>query len=72
MSTSPPISPYIRTLHRTLTSSRPPLFIFSSISYQANQSMMSFMALDDDIPMNAMASLRSLSNLQNVAKIQLR
>jgi hypothetical protein len=34
--------------------------------------MMSFMALDDDVPTNAMTALRSLTNLSNVAKIQLR
>jgi predicted amino acid-binding ACT domain protein len=38
----------------------------------ATQSMMSFLALDDDIPMNAITALRSNPNLSNVAKIQLR
>jgi D-3-phosphoglycerate dehydrogenase len=31
-----------------------------------------FMALDDDVPNNAMKALKSLSSLQHVAKIQLR
>ena len=39
---------------------------------QPNQNMMSIMALDDDVPTNAMTALKSLTNLQNVAKIQLR
>jgi hypothetical protein len=31
-----------------------------------------FMALDDDVPTNAMKALKSLSSLQHVSKIQLR
>lgn len=38
----------------------------------ATQSMMSFLALDDDVPINAIKALRSNPNLTNVAKIQLR
>jgi len=36
------------------------------------QSALCFMALDDDIPTNAMAILKSLNSLQKVSKISLR
>eukprot|EP00596_Hydrurales_sp_CCMP1899_P002228 CAMPEP_0119039938 /NCGR_PEP_ID=MMETSP1177-20130426/9717_1 /TAXON_ID=2985 /ORGANISM="Ochromonas sp, Strain CCMP1899" /LENGTH=514 /DNA_ID=CAMNT_0007004491 /DNA_START=290 /DNA_END=1834 /DNA_ORIENTATION=- len=38
----------------------------------ADQKAICFMALDDDVPTNAMVGIRSLKGLQNVAKIQLR
>ena len=37
-----------------------------------NQKALCFMALDDDVPTNAMAAITALSKLENVAKIQFR